>query len=96
VNTSSRLIATLSLAAIVGGGGYWAGKNDIGSLLQQRLAIRMAEAEPKPQPRGRVVYYSHPDGLAEYSAKPKNTDDGRRPRKRGCQLQRVWCRGPGG
>lgn len=77
MNTSSRLIAMLSLATIVGGGGYWAGKNDIGSLLQQRLAIRMAEAEPKQQPTGRVVYYSHPDGLAEYSATPKNTDDGR-------------------
>lgn len=77
MNTSSRLIATLSLAAIAGGGGYWAGKNDIGSQLQQRLAIRMAEAEPKPQPTGRVVYYSHPDGLAAYSGTPKNTDDGR-------------------
>lgn len=79
MNTSSRLIATLSLAAIVGGGGYWAGKNDIGKLLELYLGwSRMAaEAEPRTEPTGAVIYYSHPDGLAEYSAQPKNTDDGR-------------------
>ncbi|MDX1000820.1 efflux RND transporter periplasmic adaptor subunit [Sinorhizobium medicae] len=77
--STSRTIATLSLAAIVGGGGYWAGKNDIGKLLEPYLGwSRMAaEAEPRHEPTGAVIYYRHPDGLAEYSAKPKNTDDGR-------------------
>ena len=73
------LIATLSLAAIVGGGGYWAGKNDVGSLLAaERRWHRVAARRNRDASRtGAVIYYRHPDGLAEYSAKPKNTDDGR-------------------
>lgn len=76
---TSRVIATLSLAAIVGGGGYWAGKNDIGSLIGRHIGggQMSAEAEPRQEAMGAVIYYSHPDGLAEYSAKPKNADDGR-------------------
>ncbi|MFT2215522.1 efflux RND transporter periplasmic adaptor subunit [Rhizobium giardinii] len=77
--SASRIIATVSLAAIVGGGGYLAGKNDTGALLQPYLgwARMAAEAEPRREGTGAVIYYRHPDGLAEYSAKPKNTDDGR-------------------
>jgi Cu(I)/Ag(I) efflux system membrane fusion protein len=75
----SRIIATLSLAAVVGGGGYWAGKNDVGAPLQRYVHDNgMAkEAEPLHEGTGAVIYYRHPDGLAEYSAKPKNTGDGR-------------------
>lgn len=75
----SRIIATLSLAAIVGGGGYWAGKNDVGALLQRYVDENgmATEAEPRREGTGPVIYYRHPDGLAEYSAKLKNTDDGR-------------------
>ncbi|KNY31848.1 cation transporter [Agrobacterium sp. SUL3] len=73
------MIATLSLAAVVGGGGYWAGKNDVGALLRRfvdphGMAIK---TEPWREGTGAVIYYRHPDGLAEYSAKLKNTDDGR-------------------
>lgn len=77
--SASRTIAAISLAAIVGGAGYWAGKNDVGAALQRLIAnTRMAaEAVPQPEGTGAVIYYSHPDALAEYSAKPKNTDDGR-------------------
>jgi membrane fusion protein, copper/silver efflux system len=77
--SASRIIATLSLTAIVGGGGYWAGKNDVGALLQRYVegTGTVVEAEPRRQGTGAVIYYRHPDGLAEYSAKPKNTDDGR-------------------
>lgn len=77
--SASRTIAAISLAAIVGGAGYWAGKNDVGAPLQRLIAnTRMAaEAVPQPEGTGAVIYYSHPDALAEYSAKPKNTDDGR-------------------
>ena len=77
--SASRIIATVSLAAIVGGGGYLAGKNDTGALLQPYLgwARMAAEAEPRREGTGAVIYYRHPDGLAEYSPKPKNTDDGR-------------------
>jgi len=77
--STSRIIATLSLAAFVGGGGYWAGKNDVGALLQ-RFANNtgmVAEAEPQREGTGAVIYYRHPDGLAEYSLKPTNTNDGR-------------------
>ncbi len=77
--STSRIIATLSLAVVVGGGGYWAGKNDVGALLRRfvdpnGMAIK---AEPRPKGTGAVIYYRHPDGVAEYSAKPKSTDDGR-------------------
>lgn len=77
--TTPRFIATVSLAAIVGGGGYWAGKNDLGSWLGNRPAevAMAADDEGKPEPTGAIIYYSHPDGAAEYSAGPKNTDDGR-------------------
>lgn len=77
--STSRIIATLSLAAIVGGGGYWAGKNDVGAFLQRFVEDTgiAAEAEPGREGTGAVIYYRHPDGLAEYSAKPTNTDDGR-------------------
>jgi Cu(I)/Ag(I) efflux system membrane fusion protein len=77
--STSRIIATLSLAAIVGGGGYWAGKNDVGAFLQRFVEDTgiAAEAEPRREGTGAVIYYRHPDGLAEYSAKAKNTDDGR-------------------
>lgn len=76
---TSRIIATLSLAAIVGGGGYWAGKNDVGAFLQRYIggAGMAAGAEPRREGTGAVIYYRHPDGLAEYSAEPKSTDDGR-------------------
>jgi Cu(I)/Ag(I) efflux system membrane fusion protein len=74
-----RIIATLSLAAIVGGGGYWAGKYDVGAFFQGGVkgTGMAAEAEPRREGTGAVIYYRHPDGLAEYSATPKNTDDGR-------------------
>ncbi|MCF1469883.1 efflux RND transporter periplasmic adaptor subunit [Agrobacterium vitis] len=74
-----RIIATLSLAAIAGGGGYWAGKNDVGALLQRYVDDdgMAKETEPRREGTGAVIYYRHPDGLAEYSANPKNTVDGR-------------------
>lgn len=77
--STPRFIATVSLAAIVGGGGYWAGKNDLGSWLGNEPAevAMAADDDGMPEPAGAVIYYSHPDGAAEYSAGPKNTDDGR-------------------
>jgi membrane fusion protein, copper/silver efflux system len=76
--TAPRFIAAVSLAAIVGGGGYWAGKNDVGSWLGNKPAeVAMAADDGKPEPTGAIIYYSHPDGAAEYSARPKNTDEGR-------------------
>lgn len=77
--TPARLAAALFLAAIAGGGGYWAGKNDVDSPLRSWAASlpMVAEPEPLPEGTGRVIYYSHPDGRAEYSAQPKNTRDGR-------------------
>ncbi|MCE6077487.1 efflux RND transporter periplasmic adaptor subunit [Agrobacterium vitis] len=76
---TSSIIATLSLVAIVGGGGYWAGKNDVGAFLQPYIggAGMGAEAEPRREGTGPVIYYRNPDGAAEYSAKPADTDDGR-------------------
>lgn len=77
--TTPRFIATVSLATIVGGGGYWAGKNDLGSWHGNKpAAVAMAaDDDGRPEPTGGIIYYRHPDGVAEYSAGPKNTDDGR-------------------
>lgn len=62
--TLLRVTATLSLAVLLGGGGYWAGTNSF-------IAVAQA-AETAP-----IIYYRHPDGVAQFSAVPKAADDGR-------------------
>jgi Cu(I)/Ag(I) efflux system membrane fusion protein len=75
---AQRVIATISLAAFVGGGGYWAGKYDAGSLVKRHFpGTNQMVTEAQSKPAGKVIYYSHPDGVAEYSAHPKDTPDGR-------------------
>lgn len=75
------MIATVTLAVLVGGGGYWAGKNDIDvrSLLRQSRGddAMAADAETKPAGTGKVMYYRHPDAVPEYSAVAKLAEDGR-------------------
>lgn len=79
MNTPSRVAATLSLAVLLGGGGYWAGTNDLG----ERLGLDVGKPAlatpdvPMSAPSGAVIYYRNPDGLPQFSASPKNTDDGR-------------------
>ncbi|MBY3087043.1 efflux RND transporter periplasmic adaptor subunit [Rhizobium laguerreae] len=73
------MAATLSLAVLVGGGGYWAGTNDLGAHLGLSFA-ETALATPAASlavPTGAIIYYRHPDGLPQFSATPKNTEDGR-------------------
>lgn len=77
MNTPIRVAATLSLAVMLGGGGYWAGTNNLGKVFGLSLA-ETALATPAasiPKPEGAVIYYRHPDGLPQFSATPKNTDD---------------------
>jgi Cu(I)/Ag(I) efflux system membrane fusion protein len=68
--------ATLSLAVLLGGGGYWAGTNNLGT----RLGLHVAEpalatpAASMVAPTGAVIYYRHPDGQPQFSATPKNAD----------------------
>ncbi|CAN7753664.1 efflux RND transporter periplasmic adaptor subunit [Rhizobium sp. LjRoot258] len=79
MNTPSRVAATFSLAVLLGGGGYWAGTNNLASVLGFDLA-ETALATPvasRPSATGAVIYYRHPDGLPQFSATPKNADDGR-------------------
>lgn len=73
------MAATLSLAVLLGGGGYWAGTNNLASVLGFDLAetALATPAAPRPSPTGAVIYYRHPDGLPQFSATPKNADDGR-------------------
>ncbi|MFS8049483.1 efflux RND transporter periplasmic adaptor subunit [Rhizobium sp. BR 314] len=79
MNTPSRVAATLSLAVLLGGGGYWAGTNNLGA----RLGLNVFEpalATPKASvatPTGAIIYYRHPDGQPQFSATPKNAADGR-------------------
>nr|WP_206117217.1 efflux RND transporter periplasmic adaptor subunit [Rhizobium laguerreae] len=64
---------------MVGGGGYWAGTNDLGAHLGLSFA-ETALATPAASlavPTGAIIYYRHPDGLPQFSATPKNTEDGR-------------------
>ncbi|WP_180226517.1 efflux RND transporter periplasmic adaptor subunit [Rhizobium rhizogenes] len=79
MNTPLRVAATLSLAVLLGGGGYWAGTNDIGTQLGLQL-VKPALATPAASmtvPTGAIIYYRHPDGQSRFSATPKNTEDGR-------------------
>jgi len=79
LNTPSRVAATLSLAVLLGGGGYWAGTNNLGARLGL-VVVEPALATPKASataPTGIVIYYRHPDGQPQFSLVPKNVDDGR-------------------
>ncbi|MCJ9720252.1 efflux RND transporter periplasmic adaptor subunit [Agrobacterium sp. SHOUNA12C] len=79
MNTPSRVAATLSLAVLIGGGGYWAGTNNLGARLGLHL-VEPALATPAASmvaPTGTIIYYRHPDGLPQFSAVPKNAEDGR-------------------
>jgi Cu(I)/Ag(I) efflux system membrane fusion protein len=78
VKIATWLAAVTSLA-VVGGGVYLAGAQGVGQQqLHMLFDLAVAEAQPsKPDPTGAVIYYRHPDGLPEYSAKPKKTSDGR-------------------
>ncbi|NLR97298.1 efflux RND transporter periplasmic adaptor subunit [Rhizobium sp. P38BS-XIX] len=73
------MAATLSLAVLLGGGGYWAGTNDLGRWLGLHV-VEQALATPATSviaPTGAIIYYRHPDGLPKFSATPTNADDGR-------------------
>lgn len=78
MKTATWLVAVTSLA-VVGGGAYLAGVQGVGQQqIHMLFDMAAAEAEPRrPEGLGTVIYYRHPDGLAEYSAKPKRTLDGR-------------------
>jgi Cu(I)/Ag(I) efflux system membrane fusion protein len=78
LNTPSRVAATLSLAVLLGGGGYWAGTNNLGSALGlPGMEAALAAPRPEQVATGAVIYYRHPDGVPQFSATAKNTDDGR-------------------
>jgi Cu(I)/Ag(I) efflux system membrane fusion protein len=78
VKTTTWLVAVTSLA-VVGGGAYLAGAQGVGQQqLHMLFDMAVAEAQQsKPEGSGPVIYYRHPDGRAEYSAKLKKTSDGR-------------------
>lgn len=78
MNIPSRVLATLSLAVLLGGGGYWAGTNNLGSA-PGLPGTEIAPAAPRLEQVATeaVIYYRHPDGLPQFSASPKNTDDGK-------------------
>ncbi|MBB3980349.1 Cu(I)/Ag(I) efflux system membrane fusion protein [Rhizobium azooxidifex] len=77
--TTSRFLLFVSSLAIAGGGGYAAGTRGLAPELSAYFSEpALGETVvPRPVPTGEVIYYQHPDGLPEYSAKPKKTSDGR-------------------
>ncbi|MGO4568271.1 efflux RND transporter periplasmic adaptor subunit [Rhizobium sp. 2YAF20] len=79
MNTPSRVAVTLSFAVLLGGGGYWAVTNDLGARFGLHV-VEAALATPAASmlaPSGAIIYYRHPDNLPQFSAMPKNADDGR-------------------
>ncbi|MCD2185465.1 efflux RND transporter periplasmic adaptor subunit [Rhizobium sp. GN54] len=77
--TTFRFLLFVSSLAIAGGGGYAAGIRGLAPELSAYFS-EPALGETvvaRPVPTGEVIYYQHPDGLPEYSAKPKRTSDGR-------------------
>lgn len=81
MSTPSRVAVTLSLAVLLGGGGYWAGTNNLASIVgldpvETALATPAAPGSV-PTGVGAVIYYRHPDSLPQFSAPPKTTGDGR-------------------
>ena len=72
------VLTALSLAA-AGVGGYLAGagKLPLDATGATAWIAELTSAAPRAQGTGPIVYYKHPDGLPEYSAGPKRTDDGR-------------------
>ncbi len=73
-----RLITTMLTAAAVGAASYGIGRLGIPSLaLEEAPATLAAETGSKSEPTGAVIYYKHPDGLAEFSNGPRTTPDGR-------------------
>lgn len=74
-----RVAATLSLAVLLGAGGYWAGTNNFGKVLGLSFgeAALATPAASMIAPAGGIIYYRHPDGLPQFSATPKNAADGR-------------------
>ncbi|MDK4718802.1 efflux RND transporter periplasmic adaptor subunit [Rhizobium sp. CNPSo 3968] len=79
MSTPFRVAATLSLAVLLGGGGYWAGTNNLASMIGLGLAetAMATPAAPMTVPTGAIVYYRHPDGLPQFSSTPRNADGGR-------------------
>src|ERR1700738_254928 len=68
----NRVASTITiLAALVaaGTGGYWAARHG--------LSVPLPVFAKPPAPTGPVIYYQDPDGKPFYSAKPKQTSDGR-------------------
>lgn len=81
MSTPSRVAVTLSLAVLLGGGGYWAGTTNLASMVgldpvETALATPAAPGSV-PTGTGAVIYYRHPDNLPQFSATPKTTGDGR-------------------
>ncbi|OWV87884.1 cation transporter [Rhizobium sp. N122] len=76
---TAKWLAAVTSLAVFGGGAYLAGSQGVGQRqLHMLFDMGVAEAQPsKAEPTGAVVYYRHPDGLPEYSATPRKTQDGR-------------------
>lgn len=74
-----RIFPTFLIAAAVGAAAYGAGKSGIPNFPFTWAAGKATadEAASETTPSGPVLYYRHPDGRAEYSARPKSTEDGR-------------------
>lgn len=82
---AGRIGFTLVAILAAGAGGFWVGHRDLvqPTLAWLRTSVAATEsAEPTPpntsSPRsGHIIYYRHPDGQPNYSAKPTETSDGR-------------------
>ncbi len=69
----------LALAAVLaaGGAGYWAGQRGLAVGWRGWLGIEGSLAANEPVGSGPIIYYQDPDGKPVYSARPRQTEDGR-------------------
>ncbi|MGA1834065.1 efflux RND transporter periplasmic adaptor subunit [Rhizobium wenxiniae] len=65
----------LVASVVIGSGGYRALAEEPHSGAAHGAAAGAAHQHPHEE--GRILYYRHPDGLPQFSAQPKSTDDGR-------------------
>lgn len=77
----TRATSALVLVAVItaaGTGGYWASEKDLPTAVIAMFSeTAKAETSVNVAATGPVIYYRHPDGLAEYSGNPIKTPDGR-------------------
>lgn len=76
---AARLLLSGVALTVAGAVGYVSGERGLAAEFARSFSGSLPDdAKPEPRPAtGQIIYYRHPDGIADYAATPKNTSDGR-------------------